>query len=103
MDMQVNTQPDTFTNRSIEDLVDDYGLLHGEKADIEARMKIIQAELSAREPSSKVFTGTLYKLSKVEFDRKDLDSKRIKEEMPASWVEDHTKTNHVIQYRIGAR
>ena len=103
MDMQVITQPDAATQRSIEDLVDDYGLLHGEKSDIEARMKAIQSELAAREPSTKVFTGTLYKLSKVEFDRKDLDSKRIKEEMPASWVEDHTRSTPVIQYRIGVR
>lgn len=103
MDMHVTAQPDNVTARSIEDLVDDYGLLHGEKSDIETRMRAIQAELTAREPANKVFTGSLYKLSKVEFDRKDLDSKRIKEEMPASWVEDHTRATPVVQYRIGVR
>ena len=102
MNMQV-TQPGALAGRSIEDLVDDYGLLHGEKSDLEERMKAIRDELASRDPQRKAFQGSLYKLSKVEYDRQELDSKRIKDEMPASWVNDHSRISHVVQYRIGVR
>ena len=102
MDMQ-GTQPNALAGRSIEDLVDDYGLLHSEKSDLEERMKAIRDELATRDPQRKAFQGSLYKLSKVEYDSPELDSKRIKEEMPASWVSDHSRISHVVQYRIGVR
>lgn len=89
-------------------LADTYGMLKAKIAEAEDAMAPLVAQME--ECKKRLIAsglpevdGSVYRVTVSVADRVTLDSRSIKADMPASWVEKYSQTAKVTTVRVGAR
>jgi hypothetical protein len=90
-----------FHNLSTGELVDQFGHVKAEAAEVKAREDALRAELLARGVESA--EGMLFRATITEATRWTLDSERIKAELGELWAVAHSKVSTVTTLRVTAR
>jgi hypothetical protein len=93
--------PSPYHNISTGDLVDELGALKAQIADLEAREKLLRAELIDRRTTCA--EGSVYSASITEAVRWSLDSKTVRAEMGADWYDAHCRQSVVTTVAVKAR
>ena len=93
--------PSPYHNISAGDLVDELGTLKAHIADLEAREKLLRAELIDRRTTCA--EGSVYSATITEAVRWTLDSKAVRAEMGDGWYDARCRQSLVTTVAVKAR
>lgn len=93
--------PSPYHNISTGDLVDELGALKARIVDLEAREKLLRAELIDRRATCA--DGSVYSATITEAVRWTLDSKAVRAEMGSAWYDARCRQSVVTTVAVKAR
>ena len=89
-------------NSNTEALIDDFGLISAQIAELEAKKKLIRDQL-VEALGDGAFEGTFYRVTISLSTRETLDMKACREKLSPQFIAAHTKETVVITVKSGAR
>lgn len=86
---------------NIGPLIDDYGLLKAQMADLEAKMKPLHEQIVAQGEGA--YEGTFYRVTVSKSERANLDSKAVRKKLSRQFIRANTTYTPVTTVRVSGR
>lgn len=91
----------TLSQRKLENIVDELGLLKAQIAELRETEKLLQAELIGTEQSR--IEGKLFQAAIIEAKRQTVDVKALRETFGEKFLQPYLKTKYYTAVRVSAR
>lgn len=86
---------------NVSQMIDDFGLLSAQIAELEAKKKNIRDKIAAM--SIGAYEGTFFRATVSKSSRDTLDMEAVRAHLSRQFIQAHTKTTEVVIVKSGAR